>query len=219
MVKYNATGNERKKLVKKLEALTGERARYQGMPTAAYVVGPYTVDRNGAVSPDPEEEIRSGLERAGFHGEDEEAAAPAPVEEGAPGITIRIPMSTLTEAAVQNFQNMVASKGGMIKMAFGISELPVEYGEEDVEVRWFEKGEPEDKDAAEELVKAMFAHARNAKRVRPAPVESDNPKYNFRVFLNAIGMKGDQYKAYRRSLLKNLPGSAAYRHPVERSGA
>ena len=35
MMDFNVTGNDRKKLVKKLEVIVGERALYQGMPSMA----------------------------------------------------------------------------------------------------------------------------------------------------------------------------------------
>ena len=41
--------------------------------------------------------------------------------------------------------------------------------------------------------------------------ETDNPKYAFRCFLLRLGFIGDEYKADRKILLRNLSGSSAFR--------
>jgi hypothetical protein len=41
--------------------------------------------------------------------------------------------------------------------------------------------------------------------------EVENPKYSFRCFLLGLGFIGDEYKAARKILLKNLDGSAAFK--------
>lgn len=49
-VNYHVTGAGRKRLVSAIEAMTGQRAQYQGMPTAAYRVAGFEIDRAGALS-------------------------------------------------------------------------------------------------------------------------------------------------------------------------
>ena len=49
-IDYNKTGEERKTLVRDIEALTGIKAVYKKMPTQAYEIGPYTVSKTGALS-------------------------------------------------------------------------------------------------------------------------------------------------------------------------
>ena len=49
-INYNKTGEERKALVRNIEALTGIKAVYKKMPTQAYEIGPYTVSKTGALS-------------------------------------------------------------------------------------------------------------------------------------------------------------------------
>ena len=211
MIRYNVTGNERKKLVKKLSELVGERAAYQGMPTMAFKIGEYTVDKEGTVSPDPTEDIIRALSRAGFDGEKSEAeeATPDPI-----GLIINIPLEKLTEKQIENFENMAKSKGELIKQAFGIDDLPVEENETDLRIRWFENMEPtaELSKTATEFVSAMLEKAGKQRHVSANPVPTDNPRYNFRVFLNALGFLGDEHKEIRKALLKNLPGNSAFRH-------
>ncbi|MBQ6960390.1 MAG: hypothetical protein IJP78_05360 [Clostridia bacterium] len=45
----NATGNERKALVKAIAAHIGEKEKYLGVPSCAYSVGPFTIARDGAI--------------------------------------------------------------------------------------------------------------------------------------------------------------------------
>ena len=48
-IDYNVTGKDRKSLVNAIAAITEGKAEYLGMPTAAYKVGCFTVDRNGTL--------------------------------------------------------------------------------------------------------------------------------------------------------------------------
>ncbi|WP_461206080.1 hypothetical protein [Clostridium sp. DL1XJH146] len=53
--------------------------------------------------------------------------------------------------------------------------------------------------------------AKKLKRASFKQAQDDNPKYAFRTWLIRIGMKGNEYKATRKTLLKNLEGSGAFR--------
>ena len=79
---YNVTGAERKALVKAIEELAGEKAKYLGMPTAAYRIGGLMVSKTGELEGDFDEELTSQLEEAGFTGEAEDMEE-ADVETGA----------------------------------------------------------------------------------------------------------------------------------------
>ncbi len=46
-VKFNVTGKERKELVKGIERITNEKSKYLGMPSTAYEVGIFTIDKTG----------------------------------------------------------------------------------------------------------------------------------------------------------------------------
>ena len=218
MIKYNVTGDKRKRLVKKLSALTGYRAEYQGMPSMAFKVGDYVVSKNGTVEGDLPEDIIKALARSGFKGEVIEEASADPVPAG---FTVSFPMDELTDSAVDNFFNMIVSKGSLIKMAFKLSSLPVEYGDEALTINWFaEKKLPlQTADYLKTFISAMVDCAKRQKYVIPRPMTTDNPKYNFRVFLNNIGLSGSEYKPLRKELLKNLKGCARDRHPGAKTGA
>ena len=49
VIKYNVTGAERKRLVAALSNLMGVKAKYLGMPSMAYEVGDFIIDKNGTL--------------------------------------------------------------------------------------------------------------------------------------------------------------------------
>jgi hypothetical protein len=53
--------------------------------------------------------------------------------------------------------------------------------------------------------------AKEAKRVTATEKPTDNEKYAFRCFLLRLGFIGNEYKACRKILLKNLAGSSAFK--------
>ena len=218
MIKYNVTGSQRKRLVQKLSILTGSKAEYMGLPSMAFKVGDYMVTRNGTIEGKVPDDIIKALARSGFKGEVIEEASADPVPTG---FTVSIPMDELTDSAVDNFFNMVVSKGSLIKKAFMLSSLPVEYGDEALTINWFaEKTVPlQTAGYLKTFISAMVESAKRQKYVIPRPMTTDNPKYNFRVFLNNIGLSGNEYKPLRKELLKNLKGCARDRHPEAKTGA
>ena len=74
---------DRKAMAKALAAELGTEARYMGMPTCAYRVGPYTVNKDGSIDGEDFEPIRGFLIREGLI---EEAAETAPEAEEDPVI-------------------------------------------------------------------------------------------------------------------------------------
>ncbi len=66
-----------------------------------------------------------------------------------------------------------------------------------------------------EFISMLVASARAQKRVFEKELETDNEKYSFRTFLLRLGYIGDEYKAARKILLKNLSVSSAFRHVKE----
>ena len=58
---------------------------------------------------------------------------------------------------------------------------------------------------------AQLRIAKEAKRVTATEKPADNEKYAFRCFLLRLGFIGNEYKTYRKILLKNLTGSAAFK--------
>ena len=59
---------------------------------------------------------------------------------------------------------------------------------------------------------ALGVKARNSRSASHRKIETDNPKFNFRVWLvSGLGMIGDEFKTARYHLLSNLPGNSAWR--------
>jgi hypothetical protein len=79
---YHVTGQDRKRLVGVISNTLNEPTRYCGAPTFEYLVGDYTIDKQGEVAGPDNEELVAALAAAGFITEDEEpqAEAEAPAE-------------------------------------------------------------------------------------------------------------------------------------------
>lgn len=220
MIKYNVTGYQRKKLVQKLAAFTGERAEYLGLPATAYKVGDCIVSKDGTVEGYLPDNIIQALSTAGFKGEmikdpkDRISDPPVPS-----GFTISIPMDGLSDAAIDNFCNMIESKAALIMQAFRLTGLPVDFSDKAICIRWFEDTElsAETIDCIKTFINAMLDKAESQRHVSAKPVITDNPKYNFRIFLNSLGLSGPEYKPLRKELLRNLKGNSSYRHPVSKN--
>jgi len=217
---FNCTGTTRKDLVKAISAIAGEDAKYLGAPSFAYQVGPYHVDKDGAVSrgaqadPAATEQLIAELREVGFTAANapevaaEAAAEPATEDFGC----VAMPRSTFTESALDNIQKLTDAKAHLIKKSLGVETLPIEIGEETVTFPWIRAdATPEQIGACTKLIAAMCEMARKQKRVtaKEKPAESD--KYAFRCFLLRLGFIGDEFKAERKILLANLSGSSAFK--------
>ena len=66
-----------------------------------------------------------------------------------------------------------------------------------------------------QLSLAISARAKEIKTASPKPVETDNPKFAMRTWLNSLGMIGDEFETARKFLTENLEGDAAFRHGRE----
>ena len=56
---FNVTGDERKRLVKAVSAFAQAEAKYLGVPSCAYRVGGFTIDKTGRVSTDDREAVNT----------------------------------------------------------------------------------------------------------------------------------------------------------------
>lgn len=65
------------------------------------------------------------------------------------------------------------------------------------------------------LTQQILKAAKEATRVFPEHIQSDNTKYYMRSWLVRLGMGGPEYKGTRRVLLQNLKGHSAFRSDVE----
>ena len=215
-ITINATGAERKRLVQTISKWLGCDAKYLGVPSCAYQVDYFTIEKNGSLTFDDRadseviERLLQHIYDEGFdidqsHTEDEP-------EEEIHGICISMPRSIFTDSNLENLKAIVAAKGSLIKKALGVDELPIEVTDTKVSFPWF-MGEPtpEEIKAYDTFICKLCEMARNQKRVSAKEKEVDNEKYAFRCFLLRLGFIGNEYKAERKILLRNLAGSSAFK--------
>ena len=219
-ISFNVTGSERKHLVQTISQSTGEKARYLGMPSMAFEIGPFTVSRDGTLdfSDDTDSEVVEKLyddiAAAGFDFDRPEM--PAEENDGEPagfGLSVILPAESLDEDAMRNLDALIAAKGGLIRKALGADELRIDRNEKMVSFPWFNERmiTTEEARAYTHFISALCEMARNQKRITAKEKDVDNEKYAFRCFLLRLGFIGAEFKAERKILLKNLSGSSAFR--------
>ena len=217
---YNVTGNERKVLVAAIAELTGEKPIYKFMPTCAYEIGDITVDKEGGVTcedADKLERIIHNLIADGFTPEDaeeiestEEEATAEEADKNGTGLTVSVP---LDKAAVGNLTNLLTAKESLIKKALGINDLGIEVTEDVISFPWFsEMPEPDAVKAYTHFIAALCKMSKDLKRASATEKDVDNEKYAFRCFLLRLGFIGNEYKAERKILLKNLSGNSSWKN-------
>lgn len=219
-MKFNVTGNERKALVSAISEITGVKSKYLGMPSMAYEIDYFTVDKNGTLIFDDRadsDEIESLLETLAQKGFVAEESDNTTITETTPhseelGLTVAMPREYFTGNSLENLQKLIDSKASLIKKALGVGELPIEINDEKVSFPWFSpQGDATLVKAYTHFIYALFEMARNQKRVNAMEKEVENEKYAFRCFLLRLGFIGAEYKDERKVLLKNFTGSSAYK--------
>lgn len=215
--KFNVTGTDRKRLAAAISEFTGVKAEYQFMPTCAYVIGNFTLSKEGTLSCKDSTDVTALLEKLtadGFTAEyDAEPITETEADkEESHGIAIQIPMAGFTETALQNLHTLVEAKGSLIKKALGVNALPINQIDDRLDFPWFaEDSTPEELNAYMHFVTALCEMAKKQKRITAKEKETDNEKYAFRCFLLRLGFIGAEYKGERKILLRNLSGSSAFR--------
>lgn len=211
-ITYEVKGQRRKELVQAISEFLNTIPKYKGVPTCAYEIGDLVVDREGAVilndSMTPAEVYKmvTELEAQGFQ--------PTNYGENAfDGIEVAMPREMFTDKAIENLHKIVNAKGELISKAIGTMDLRII--ENDVKVRfpWFPRTEDSEEVAHyTQFIEALCKMAIQRNRVASTPRKSENEKYDFRCFLLRLGFIGGEYKTFRKFLLRNLTGNAAFKH-------
>ena len=223
---FNVSGDTRKKLVKLISSHLGVESRYLGAPSFAYSIGNYTVNKDGSLSWDEDDEKTPGLLEAikadGFTAsEDEETEEEVLVEEEneeeveANRLCISFPKSMYDERTLENLKNLVEGKGSLMKKAFKAKSLEIVVDDEKVSFPWFELIDSDHFNAYTQFITAITKMAKEQKRILGKERTVENEKYAFRCFLLRLGFIGDEYKLTRKILLENLEGSAAFKTKKE----
>lgn len=127
-------------------------------------------------------------------------------------LTIEISLAYMTDEGLENLEKMIASKAELIKKALDVEDLHIECTETTLKFPWFKfPAESSEVAAYSRFIGALCAAAKRQKRVTAKEKETANEKYAFRCFLLRLGFIGDEYKEVRKTLLKNLSGSSAFK--------
>ena len=214
-ITINAQGAERKRLVKTISDWLGVPTKYCGAPTFNYEVDYFTIDKSGSLTFDDmadSEVIEHLLQHIYDEGFDIDQSCTENEDEPC-GVCISMPRSLFTDSNLENLKALISAKGNLIKKALAADDLPLEITDTKVSFPWFPAlPSPDEMKAYETFVCKLCEMARNQKRVSAAEKPADNEKYAFRCFLLRLGFIGDEYKAARKILLKNLSGSSAFKN-------
>lgn len=230
---YTLAGEQRKQMAQVISEIIQEKVVYKRVPTCAYQIGTFNFSKDGVLTwtEDTDAEtvkgVVAGLQMMGFTSKTElhivekkestENAAllnTATEEESIEPnkLTVEIPRRLADEATLANLDRLIEGKGSLIRKAIGADSLAYEVTENKVLFPWFTlSGDADEAQAYTQLVSKLVEQARTAKRVTMKDKAVENEKYTFRCFLLRLGFIGDEYKAARRVLLKNLTGNGAWK--------
>ena len=168
-IRYNVTGSERKRLVQTIAAAHEAKAKYCGMPSMAYEIDCFTVDKEGTLSfsdrSDAEEveRVLEALAAAGFECEAHEGFEEAPAqmaetadsaptegdsaavraepgsEEDGDSLTISMPLEGFDPDSLDRLTKLIDSKAKLNQKALGTARLTVGFDEEKVSFPWFDR--------------------------------------------------------------------------------
>ena len=206
----NATGARRKELVSLISRVIGMESKYNGAPDFSYEVGRFHIDRNGTVTSAEEPDKQTLINLTGALMDHGYIAGP---EDDGYELEVSVPRDMLTDAQIENLKKLIAKKAELIKKAFGAEELPVVVTDAKITFPWFGNADPETAGTYMVFITKLCVLAKNAVRINEGGKPVENEKYAFRCFLLRLGFIGDDYKADRKILLKNLSGSSAFKCP------
>lgn len=224
---FNVSGESKKRLVKLISSHLGIESKYLGVPSCAYRIGGYTVNKDGSLSWDEDDERTAGLLEAlkaeGFSAtedeetEEEEVLVDEEMEEEteANRLCISFPKSMYDGRTLENLKTLVQAKGALMKKAFRTESLEIVEDDEKVSFPWFELIDSDHFNAYTQFITAITKMAKEQKRILGREREVENEKYAFRCFLLRLGFIGEEYKLTRKILLENLEGSAAFKMKKE----
>lgn len=214
-VKYNVTGTKRRELAELIANFTGYEIKYKGAPTFAYEVDYFTIDKCGALSFDDRadsEVIERLLEMLYDNGFEAECLPESDEGTKVMGGSVFIPKETFTENGIENLKKIVRAKGSLIKKALCIESAELTDSDDHIGFPWIsESSTPDDVQAIMHFIASVCDMARTQKRITLTEKPVENECYSFRCFLLRLGFIGAEFKNVRKTLLKNLNGSSAFK--------
>lgn len=135
---------------------------------------------------------------------------PEPPKE-ATGLTINLPLDGFNPDSLDRLQKLIDSKASLIRKALGADRLTIQAVDGMVRLPWWDElPEPDETEAYMAFAAALGEMAKKQKRVTATEREVESEKYAFRCLLLRLGFIGEQFKAHRKQLMKNLSGVAAF---------
>ncbi len=129
-------------------------------------------------------------------------------------LSISLP-NDLDEHARHNLDAAIAGKATLLKAAFQTESLDYEDANSKLTFPWFKYSSQEsmgdETNAYMLFLTKLVAYAKEAKRVTVKDKAVDNPRYAFRCFLLRLGFIGQEYKAARKILMRNLSGNSSWK--------
>ena len=188
-IKFDVKGESRKDLVKVISDTLGVKAEYhQFTPTYSYVIGDFTVTRNGTLVFDDEvnaDDVLKALAANAFYPVSDEEKKTEQDESA--GLTIEIPADKVN---VDNLQKLLDAKGWLIRKALGIESLTFEVTENKVSFPWFSHTDTDLTTAYTQFISALCKMSVEQKRITAREKAVANEKYAFRCFLLRLGFIG-----------------------------
>ena len=211
-IRYNVTGNERKRLVMTIAKTLNCKPNYKGAPSFDYEIDGFTVNREGTLIFDDRtdaESVEAVLEAAAREGfecgsEDEYYQVASPTR-----IRIEIPYDYVK---VDILLSLLEAKGNLIQKALGASTTQIALEDDRVVFDWFDRTLTRDEaDSYMLFITALCRLTKSLTRVNGSEKPIENEKYAFRCFLLRLGFIGAEYKPARKVLLSRLSGSSAFK--------
>ena len=145
---YHAQGKTRKELADAISTITGAAKMYQGIPSYAYEIDCFTVDRDGNLNFDDMidrkeiEDLLEKLDSMGFHAEPAEPIVKEPddsasKQENIDDLVIAMPRSFFTDTALENLKKLIQAKSNLMLKVFQIDVLRMQVTEDKVLFPWF----------------------------------------------------------------------------------
>ena len=163
------------------------------------------------------EQDRLIAEAAAQQAEREQKAEPQAEEQAedfVDQLSVSLP-NDLDEHARHNLDAVLAGKATLFKAAFQTESLAYDEDEKKLTFPWFKYSSPEsmgdETNAYMLFLTKLVAYAKEAKRVTVKDKAVDNPRYAFRCFLLRLGFIGQEYKAARKILMRNLSGNSSWK--------
>ena len=187
--KFGVTGTTRKNLVKAISEITDTAAVYQGVPSMAYRIGDYEIDRAGSLTGPDIQTLLVALRERGFEPKSEGLESDSTPLDGAK----TVPAEEITTSPESDSGQMEESAGGT---SAADDTPPVDSPADDIlEISVPDDGfTPEKLDILRRLIDSKAPLIKKALCVEDLPIQVDDRKIGFAWFRG--NLDADSISAY-----------------------